>query len=265
MGDSHSNFKRYRVAMRLRFLGTGTSTGIPEIGCLCPVCTSSDSRDRRLRTSVMLYTGTGNILIDCGPDFREQMLPLKFEPIDGLLITHEHYDHVGGIDDLRPFCRFRDIEVYAEKYVADALRQRIPYCFAEHKYPGIPVINLNEVDVQPFEVEGTEIVPIRLMHARLPILGYRIGNFAYLTDLKTIPEEEFDKLKGLDVLVMNALRVEEHISHQNLEQALENTKRIAAKRTYFVHMSHHMGLHRTVQETLPENVFLAYDGLEIDL
>lgn len=249
--------------MRVRFLGTGTSTGVPEIGCTCPVCMSTDSRDKRLRTSVMIHTGEKNILIDCGPDFREQMLPLEFQPIDGLLLTHEHYDHVGGIDDLRPFCKFKDIDVYAEKYVGDALRQRIPYCFTENKYPGIPVIKLNDIDNRPFHVEGIEVIPIRLMHARLPIFGYRIGNFAYLTDLKTIPDEEFDKLKGLDILVMNALRAEEHISHQNLKQALENAKRIGAKKTYFVHMSHHIGLHEVVQKTLPENTYLAYDGLVI--
>lgn len=251
--------------MHIRFLGTGTSTGVPEIGCQCPVCTSTDIRDKRLRTSVMLHTQGKSILIDCGPDFREQMLPLKFEPIDGVLLTHEHYDHVGGIDDLRPFCQFKDIEIYAEKYVGDALRQRIPYCFTENKYPGIPIIHMNDIDNKPFEVEGIPIIPIRLMHARLPIFGYRIDNFAYLTDLKTIPEGEYDKLKGLDVLVMNALRVKEHISHQNMEQALENVRRIGAKKTYFVHMSHHMGLHKFVQETLPENVYLAYDGLEIDI
>lgn len=250
--------------MRIRFLGTGTSTGVPEIGCRCAVCTSGDSRDQRLRTSVRITTGGKNILIDCGPDFRQQMLPLHFEPIDGLLLTHEHYDHVGGIDDLRPFCKFNDIQIYAEQMVADALRQRIPYAFAEHKYPGVPIIELNEIDSRPFRVEGIEVIPVRLMHALLPIFGYRIANFAYLTDLKTIPEEEFPKLQGLDMLVMNALRIKEHISHQNLEQALENVRRIGAKRTYFVHMSHQIGLHKDVQAILPENVFLAYDGLEIE-
>jgi len=251
--------------MRVKFLGTGTSTGVPEIGCTCSVCTSSDSRDKRLRSSIIIYTEGKVIHIDCGPDFRQQMIQSDFLPIDGLLLTHEHYDHVGGIDDLRPFCKFGDIQIYAEDYVADALMNRIPYCFAEHKYPGVPEIKLNTIDINPFEVKGIEIIPVRLMHACLPIFGYRVGSFAYLTDLKTIPEEEFKKLENLDVLVMNALRIQEHISHQNLEQALENARRIGAKRTYFIHMNHHMGLHREVEKILPENIFLSYDGLEINL
>jgi Metal-dependent hydrolases of the beta-lactamase superfamily I len=252
--------------MRIKFLGTATSTGIPEIGCTCAVCTSRDSRDKRLRASVMVYTDEGkSILIDCGPDFREQMLKIDFLPIDGVLLTHEHYDHVGGIDDLRPFCKFGDVQLYAENYVADALRNRIPYCFTEHKYPGVPEIVLHDIENKPFGIEGVGVEPVRLMHARLPIFGYRIRNFAYLTDLKTIPEEEYDKLQGLDVLVMNALRIKEHISHQNLEQALEQARRIGAKRTYFTHLSHHMGLHSEVERMLPEGVFLPYDGLEIEL
>lgn len=251
--------------MRVKFLGTGTSTGIPEIGCDCPVCTSTDTRDRRLRSSVIVYVEGKCILIDCGPDFRVQMLQTEFLPIDGLLITHEHYDHVGGIDDLRPFCRFKDIDIYAEGYVADALMERIPYCFAKHKYPGIPEIKLTKIENKPFEIEGIPIIPIRLMHARLPILGYRIENFAYLTDLKTIPDEEYEKLKGLDVLVMNALRPKEHISHQNIEQALQNVKKIGAKRTYFTHMSHHFGLHSEMEKILPQGVYLPYDGLEIEI
>lgn len=214
----------------------------------------------------MIYTDEGkNILIDCGPDFREQMLKVDFLPIDGVLLTHEHYDHVGGIDDLRPFCKFGDVQLYAEDYVADALRDRIPYCFIDHKYPGVPEIVLHDIENKPFRVEGVDVQPVRLMHALLPIFGYRIGNFAYLTDLKTIPEEEYDKLQGLDVLVMNALRIKEHISHQNLEQALEQAKRIGAKRTYFTHLSHHMGLHAEVEKLLPEGIFLPYDGLEIEL
>ncbi|MBF0577088.1 MBL fold metallo-hydrolase [Dysgonomonas sp. GY617] len=252
--------------MRVRFLGTGTSTGVPEIGCECDVCRSTDKRDNRLRASVIVYIEGKSILIDCGPDFREQMLGIAFLPIDALLITHEHYDHVGGIDDLRPFCKFGDIEIYLEQYVSEALKSRIPYCFTEYKYPGIPIIALNEISLEPFKVAGKiEIIPIRLMHGTLPIVGYRIGNFAYLTDLKTIPEEEYHKLEGLDVLVINALRIREHISHQNLDQALEKIKRIAPKRTYLTHMNHHFGLHAEMEKILPENVFVSFDGLELDI
>lgn len=251
--------------MRVRFLGTGTSTGVPEIGCQCEVCTSNEKKDRRLRASVIVYTQNKSILIDCGPDFRQQTLDLDFLPIDGLLLTHEHYDHVGGIDDLRPFARFGDVNIYAEDYVADALRERIPYCFTENKYPGIPAIVLHNIDLVPFDIEGINIIPIRLMHGLLPIFGYRIGRFAYLTDLKTIPEEEYEKLKNLDVLVINALRIKEYISHQNLEQALEKIARIGAGKTYLTHMNHHFGLHLEMEKTLPENVYISYDGLELSL
>lgn len=251
--------------MRVKFLGTGTSTGVPEIGCRCEVCQSSDKRDKRLRASILIQKEDKNILVDCGPDFREQMLSVDFVPITGLLITHEHYDHVGGIDDLRPFSRFGDIEIYAEDYVCDILKQRIPYCFTENKYPGVPNIELNKIVNKSFSIEDITIEPIRLMHYRLPIFGYRINNFAYLTDLKTIPEEEYNKLKDLDVLVMNALRIQEHISHQNLEEALENVKRIGAKKTYLTHVSHQLGLHKDIEAGLPPNVFLAYDGLEIEV
>ncbi|PXV63853.1 phosphoribosyl 1,2-cyclic phosphate phosphodiesterase [Dysgonomonas alginatilytica] len=252
--------------MRVRFLGTGTSTGVPEIGCQCDVCRSTDKRNNRLRASVIVYIEGKSILIDCGPDFRQQMLGINFLPIDALLITHEHYDHVGGIDDLRPFCKFGDIEIYLEQYVSEALKSRIPYCFTEEKYPGIPIIALNEISLKPFFVAGgIEVIPIKLMHGTLPIVGYRIGNFAYLTDLKFIPEEEYDKLEGLDVLVINALRIREHVSHQNLDQALEKIKRIAPRKTYLTHMNHHFGLHAEMAKILPENVFLSFDGLELDI
>jgi len=252
--------------MKVKFLGTGTSTGVPEIGCQCTVCKSNDIKDRRLRASVLINTNGKRILIDCGPDFREQMLNEEFLPINGVLLTHEHYDHVSGIDDLRPFCRFGDVDLYANSTTYKALMERIPYCFTDNKYPGVPAINLNKIDEdKPFYIEDIEILPVTVMHYKLPILGYRIGNFAYLTDAKYIPQEEYAKLKNLDTLVINALRIGEHISHQTLQEALENVKRIAPERAYFIHMSHQIGLHADVEKTLPPNVFLSYDGLEIEV
>lgn len=252
--------------MKVKFLGTGTSTGVPEIGCKCDVCTSNDQKDKRLRASVLVTINNRHILIDCGPDFRQQLLNEEFAKIDGLLITHEHYDHVGGLDDLRPYSRFGDIEIYAQERVTRILKERIPYCFTDIKYPGVPTINLNPLkDDSAFLVEDIKIQPVYLQHYKLPIFGYRINNFAYLTDLKTIPDEEFKKLEGVDTLVMNALRISEHISHQTLDQALENIRCIAPRRTYLTHMSHQIGKHEDVQKALPENVYLSYDGLEIEL
>ncbi len=251
--------------MKLTFLGTGTSTGVPEIGCDCEVCTSNDPRDKRLRVSLFVEVNNKNILIDCGPDFRQQMLSNPVDRIDAVLVTHEHYDHVGGIDDLRPFCKYGAVNLYAEKYVSDAIRLRIPYVFLENKYPGVPNISLREIDIRPFEIDGLEIIPIRLLHGRLPIFGYRIGNMAYLTDLKTIPEEEFAKLEGLDVLIINALHFKEHISHETVQDALENIRKINPKRAFLIHMGHRFGLHAEMEKQLPENVFVASDGLKIDL
>ena len=254
--------------MKVRFLGTGTSNGVPEIGCTCEVCTSTDPKDKRFRTSALIEIDGKHLLIDCSPDFREQMLETfktdSFEELDGLLVTHEHYDHVGGLDDLRAFSRHgKVVQIYAEQDVTDAIRVRIPYVFRENKYPGIPNLELITIDTKPFEIKGMQIIPIRLMHGSLPILGYRIGKMAYLTDLKTIPEEEYAKLQDLDVLIINALRSYPHISHETLEDALHNIERIRPKRAYCIHMTHTFGLHEKMQTTLPENVFIAYDGLEI--
>ncbi|MDR1527178.1 MAG: MBL fold metallo-hydrolase [Dysgonamonadaceae bacterium] len=255
--------------MKLRFLGTGTSTGNPEIGCRCDVCTSTDPKDRRFRASALIETENKHLLIDCGPDFRMQMLETfrnrSFFPLDGVLLTHEHYDHVGGLDDLRAFGRNDAVTLYAEAETANAIRTRMPYVFREHKYPGVPNLQIQVIDNRPFVVAGIAIIPIRLMHGKLPIVGYRIGRMAYLTDLKTIPEEEYTKLQDLDVLVINALRPQEHIAHETLADALRNIERIRPQRAYLTHVCHSFGLHRVVQKTLPENVFIAFDGLETDV
>lgn len=252
--------------MKITFLGTGTSTGNPEIGCSCEVCTSKDKRDWRLRASVLVETGGKRLLIDCGPDFRWQALRAGFSELEGVLITHEHYDHVGGLDDLRPFCRKKGVDVYAEAYVAEAIRTRIPYVFREHKYPGVPNLQLHTVDAgDPFFVSGIRVVPVRVMHNRLPVLGYRIGNFAYLTDLKSIPEEEFDKLTGLDVLVIDALRKSEHVSHESVEEALVNIRRIKPRSAYLIHMSHRIGLHAVIEKELPPHVYYSFDGLTVEI
>ncbi|MDR0427195.1 MAG: MBL fold metallo-hydrolase [Dysgonamonadaceae bacterium] len=256
--------------MNIRFLGTGTSTGNPEIGCKCEVCTSSDTKDRRFRASLLLEIGEKHLLIDCGPDFRMQMLEMfktnPFEVLNGVLLTHEHYDHVGGLDDLRAFCKYGVIDIYAEDYVAEAIQSRIPYVFAADKYPGVPNLQINTIQPDfPFFIDEIEIIPIRLMHGKLPILGYRTGKTAYLTDLKTIPDNEYTKLQGLDVLIINALREKEHISHETLCDALKNIERIRPKKAYLTHMSHGFGLHEKMQQQLPKNVFIAYDGLEISV
>ena len=253
--------------MKLRILGSGTSTGVPEIGCRCAVCTSTDARDNRLRTSALLETDDAVLLIDCGPDFREQMLRSSFfGKIDGVLLTHEHYDHVGGLDDLRPFCRLSEIPIYSDAYTAAHLRSRMPYCFVEHTYPGAPRIYLQEVEAgKPFFVKGTEVLPLQVMHGRLPILGYRIGKrLGYVTDMLTMPDESYDYLTGVDVLIMNALRVKPHPTHQSISEALEAVRRIGARESFLIHMSHGAGLHADMNRSLPPHVHVAYDGLIID-
>ena len=253
--------------MKIKILGSGTSTGVPEIGCACPVCTSGDARDNRLRTSALVCEDDTTILLDCGPDFRQQMLRLHdFRRIDGVLITHEHYDHVGGLDDLRPFCRFGEIPVYAEEYTAENLCKRLPYCLLERAYPGVPRLYLQKIAPgEIFYIGGVEILPFRVMHGKLPILGYRIGKkLAYITDMLTMPDESYNSLEGIDVLIINALRVLPHPTHQCIGEALKAAERIGARETYLVHMSHHAGLHAEIEQGLPPHIHFAYDGLELE-
>ena len=251
--------------MKITFLGTGTSTGVPEIGCTCPVCTSLDKRDWRMRTSIAVELHGKRLLLDCGPDFRWQMIQSKITRLDGVLISHEHYDHVSGLDDLRPFCREGDVDIYTERNVADAIITRMPYAFRQHPYPGVPRLRLHCIDDQPFQVAGITVQPIRVMHGQLPISGFRIENIAYLTDVKHIPASEYEKLQDLDVLIITALRQGPHPTHLSLEESLAQIERIAPKRAYLIHMSHRIGLYADVEPQLPPHVHLSYDGLEVYL
>lgn len=250
--------------MQITFLGTGTSTGIPQIGCTCPVCASANPKDNRLRTSAVVSVNGKNILIDCGPDFRQQVLRAGIGRIDAVLITHIHYDHTGGIDDLRPFGGKHTLPIYLEAPVAEGIRTRLPYCFGDHLYPGVPNIRLQEIGIEPFSIEDIEVTPIRVMHYKLPILGYRIGGLVYITDALTIPDEEYAKMKQVDVLVINALRKQPHLSHQTLAEALRVIERVQPREAYLVHMSHHMGLTAEVEKELPPHVHFAYDGLVVE-
>lgn len=251
----------------LTFLGTGTSQGVPIIGCGCAVCSSTDPRDKRLRSSVLVEQNGVRIVIDSGPDFRYQMLREHISEIDAILYTHEHMDHVGGMDDVRAFnyVMQRAIDLYCEPRVEKTLRRIFDYAFAEPKYPGVPDVVLHPIlsDQTPFDVCGVQVVPIRGRHYKLPVLGYRIENICYLTDMNAIEEHEIDKFRGVEVLVINALRRKEHLSHFTLAQALDIIGRARPGRAYLTHMSHQLGLHRDLCGELPENVYPAYDGLKI--
>jgi phosphoribosyl 1,2-cyclic phosphate phosphodiesterase len=253
--------------MQITFLGTGTSQGVPLIGCKCEVCQSTNPKDNRLRSSVYIeYEGT-YFVIDTGPDFRQQMLRENIEKLDAVLFTHEHKDHIAGFDDIRAFnyIQKKDIEVYATKYVEIGLKRDFFYVFSGDKYPGIPEINLHIIENKPFNLLNVPIIPIELIHYKLPVLGFRVDDFSYLSDLNYISEQEKKKLIGTKVLVVDGLRHTKHISHFCLEEALELIEEIKPEKAYITHISHQLGMHDKVESILPKNVFLAYDGLKIKM
>lgn len=251
--------------VKLTFLGTGTSQGVPMIACPCEVCHSSDPRDRRLRSSVLVEAGGKNIVIDAGPDFRTQMLAADVRRLDAILLTHEHKDHIGGIDDVRAYNYFQDgpVDIYATERVQRTVRKDFDYAFAENPYPGAPEITLHTIGGEPFDVGGVEVVPVNGFHMKLPVTGFRIGNLAYLTDFNRIDHDEIMKIRGVDVLVVNALRYEKHLSHFTVQEAVLLSRYVGAGRTYLTHMSHQIGFHAVEERRMTEGVFLAYDGLTI--
>ena len=253
--------------MKITFLGTGTSQGIPIIGSTHPVCLSDNPKDKRLRVSVLIEWDDYAFVVDCGPDFRQQMLRVNASKIDGIIFTHEHADHTMGLDDIRPFFfRQGDIPLYAHERVFKALEKRFDYIFtSKKKYPGVPSVTQIEIRNKTFLAGNLNIIPIEGLHYKLQVFGYRFQDFAYLTDMKTISDKEIEKLQNLEVLVVNALRIEPHISHFNLEEALSFIERVKPKRAYLTHISHLLGFHDDVQQNLPDNVFLAYDNLQITI
>jgi phosphoribosyl 1,2-cyclic phosphate phosphodiesterase len=251
----------------ITFLGTGTSQGVPVIACDCAVCRSRESKDKRLRSSILVETGNETIVVDTGPDFRQQMLRENVKKIDAVLFTHEHRDHIAGLDDIRAYNYIlqNPMDVYAEERVIRALQYEFPYVFAERKYPGIPQINVHLIDEHPFNINTLTVMPIRALHYRLPVLGFRFGDFAYITDANHVSDQEKEKLQHLKIFAICALRKEKHISHFSLPGAINLIKEIKPEKAYLTHISHQMGLHANVEKELPESIFLAYDGLKVEL
>ncbi|MDP2386185.1 MAG: MBL fold metallo-hydrolase [Bacteroidota bacterium] len=253
--------------MKITFLGTGTSQGVPIIACECAVCKSLDPKDKRLRSSVLIEDKGSVFVIDAGPDFRQQLLRENVKKLDAVIFTHEHKDHIAGLDEVRAFNYLykKPVDIWATKSVEKAIRTEFAYIFSETKYPGIPEINLHEIADEKFQINETQFEPINVIHYRMPVKAYRINDFAYITDANYISDEEKKKLKGLKVLVLNALRREKHISHFTLQEAIELSNELGAEKTYFTHISHQLGLHREVAYELPDHIELAYDGLDIEV
>lgn len=252
-----------RQKLEITVLGTGTSQGVPVIGCQCRVCKSDDPKDKRLRSSIMFSINGENYVIDTGPDFRQQMLREDVRSLRAVIYTHAHKDHIAGMDDVRSFnfLEKRDMELFCNEGTEEALRREFYYAFEQHKYPGVPNVNLNRIDKEPFRLpDGPEVTPIQVYHYKMPVLGFRIGNFAYLTDVKSIPDEEIEKLKGLDLLILDCLREKPHISHLNREEALALIDEVKPKETYLTHISHLFATHEEINGRLPDHVYPAFDG-----
>jgi len=251
----------------ITFLGTGTSQGVPVIACDCGVCLSTDKHDKRLRTSIMIESEDKVIVIDSGPDFRYQMLREKVMHLDAIVFTHEHKDHVGGLDDIRAFNYKQNapIDVYATERVQIGLKREFLYIFSDYKYPGVPQLNMHTIGLEPFDIGSLHFIPIEVMHYKLPILGFRIGDFTYITDAKTVSETEIEKIKGTKILVINALQTQSHIAHFTLDEAISFAQQIGAEKTYLTHISHRLGFHSDVSQQLPTGIFLAYDGLKLSI
>ncbi|RFS19003.1 MBL fold metallo-hydrolase [Chitinophaga silvatica] len=253
--------------MKVTFLGTGTSQGVPVIACGCNVCTSTDKKDKRLRSSIMVSSPAGNIVVDTTPDFRYQMLREKVGHLEAVLVTHSHKDHIAGMDDIRAFNYFQQsaINIYASEFTQTVIKREFAYAFSEFKYPGIPEINLQTISDTPFEVNGLTVTPIHVMHHQMPVIGFRFHDFTYITDANFIAEEEKEKIKGSKILVLNALRREKHISHFTLDEAIALGKELEVPEVYFTHISHQLGLHEEVTKELPPGMALAYDGLTLEI
>lgn len=253
--------------LTITFLGTGTSSGVPMIACNCDVCSSGSQKDKRLRSSILVESDSSTLVVDAGPDFRYQMLRSGVKSLEAILVTHPHKDHIAGLDDVRAFnyLQNRPMKVYANELTRNALHKEFSYVFAEKKYPGIPQINLHDIGDEPFFIDEIPVIPIKVWHLNMPVLGFRFGDFTYITDANRIDEEEKNKIRGSRILVLNALRKEKHISHYNLEEAIALVQELGVAEAYFTHISHQLGLHESVNAELPANIRLAYDGLQLKI
>jgi len=252
--------------LKITFLGTGTSSGVPLIGCDCAVCTSADPKDNRLRSSILVESATTTLVVDTGPDFRYQMLREKVKKLDAVVFTHPHRDHMAGLDDVRAYNFFqkKHIDIYADSLMESAIRRDFYYAFADTRYPGIPELNLISISDEPFIVGDIPVTPVKVWHMKMPVLGFRFGSFTYITDANRIEEQEKDKIRGAEVLVLNALRKQQHISHFTLGEAVELAQELRVPQVYFTHMSHQVGLHADIEAELPDNIHLAWDGLVLN-